>query len=51
LLVIAAPKGAFDSVQFTASLKRCPDTDRAFFSSLISRCVFFHREVTLRAET
>jgi hypothetical protein len=30
-------KGASDFEELTASLKRCPDTKREFFSKLISR--------------
>jgi hypothetical protein len=33
----AAPKGAIDSEKLTVSLKRYPDTKRAFFSNLFSR--------------
>jgi hypothetical protein len=32
---IAAPKGAIGTDRFTASLKRCPDTKRKFFRSLL----------------
>jgi len=31
-----APKGASDFEELTASLKRCPDTKREFFSELFS---------------
>jgi hypothetical protein len=30
----AAPKGIIDSAALAASLKRCPDTNRAFFRKL-----------------
>ncbi len=33
-IATAAPKGAVDNGQLTASLKRCPDTKRDFFRSL-----------------
>ena len=32
-----APKGASDFEELAASLKRCPDTKREFFSALFSR--------------
>jgi hypothetical protein len=35
ILRAAAPEGATDCAAVTASLKRCPDTNRAFFSSLL----------------
>jgi len=34
ILRSAAPEGATDFAAVTASLKRCPDTNLAFFSSL-----------------
>jgi hypothetical protein len=44
---IAAPKGAVETEQFAAPLKRCPDTTRKFFRSLLA--AFSVSEIRIRA--
>jgi hypothetical protein len=44
---IAAPKGAVETEQFAAPLKRCPDTKRKFFRSVLA--AFSVSEIRIRA--